>query len=68
MQLLILNEEDMVVARKYVLHSHFHGLPKREDFEIVEEVLPELKDGGWCQHKLLLHESFSDDNLMSRKH
>ena len=40
MQLLILNEEDMVVARKYVLHPHFHGVPKREDFEIVEEVLP----------------------------
>ena len=32
----------------YILHSHFHGFPKREDFEIVEEVLPELKDGGWC--------------------
>ena len=36
----------MVVARKYVLRSHFHGLPKREDLEVVEEVLPELKDGG----------------------
>ena len=38
----------MVVAHKYVLRSHFHGLPKREDFEIVEEILPELKGGGRC--------------------
>ena len=33
-------------ARKYVLRSHFSGLPKREDLEIVEETLPPLKDGG----------------------
>ena len=36
----------MVKARKYVLRSHFSGLPKREDLEIVEEELPALKDGG----------------------
>ena len=36
----------MVVAKKYVLKSHFQGLPKREDLEIVEEELPPLKDGG----------------------
>eukprot|EP00731_Ephydatia_muelleri_P016525 Em0009g949a len=35
----------MVVAKKYVLKSHFQGLPKREDLEIVEEELPPLKDG-----------------------
>lgn len=33
-------------VRKYVLRSHFSGLPKREDLEIVEEELPPLKDGG----------------------
>ena len=33
-------------ARKYVLRSHFSGLPKREDLEIVEGTLPPLKDGG----------------------
>ena len=33
-------------ARKYVLRSHFSGLPKREDLEIVEETLPPVKDGG----------------------
>ena len=36
----------MVKARKWVLRSHFSGLPKREDLEIVEEELPPLKDGG----------------------
>ena len=33
-------------GRKYVLRSHFSGLPKREDLEIVEETLQPLKDGG----------------------
>ena len=36
----------MVKARKYVLRSHFSGLPKREDLKIVEEELPAIKDGG----------------------
>ena len=35
-----------VRARRYVLRSQFSGLPKREDFEVVEEELPPLKDGG----------------------
>ena len=35
----------MVKCRKWVLRSHFSGLPKREDLEIVEEELPPLKDG-----------------------
>lgn len=37
---------ELVKGRKWVLKSHFSGLPKREDLEIVEEQLPELKDGG----------------------
>ena len=36
----------MVLAKKYILKSHFQSLPKREDLEIVEEELPPLKDGG----------------------
>ena len=36
----------MVKCRKWILKSHFSGLPKREDLEIVEEELPPLKDGG----------------------
>ena len=35
-----------VKARKWVVRSHFVGLPKREDLEIVEEELPPIKDGG----------------------
>lgn len=35
----------MVKARKYVVKKHFEGLPKREDFEIVEYDLPSLEDG-----------------------
>lgn len=35
----------MVKARKYVVKKYFEGVPKRDDFEIVEFVLPALKDG-----------------------
>ncbi|KAH9640714.1 hypothetical protein HF086_007285 [Spodoptera exigua] len=35
----------MVKARKYVVKKHFEGLPKREDFDIVEYELPPLKNG-----------------------
>ncbi|XP_013193232.2 prostaglandin reductase 1 [Amyelois transitella] len=34
-----------VKARKYVLTKYFEGEPKKSDFQIVEEELPELKDG-----------------------
>lgn len=35
-----------VKARKYVLTKYFQGEPKMDDFKIVEEHLPDLKDGG----------------------
>ncbi|KAJ8729945.1 hypothetical protein PYW07_016983 [Mythimna separata] len=35
----------MVKARKYVVKNNFQGLPKREDYEIVEYELPALKNG-----------------------
>lgn len=35
-----------VQAQKYVLTKYFQGEPKRSDFQIVKEELPELKDGG----------------------
>ncbi|XP_028169764.1 prostaglandin reductase 1-like [Ostrinia furnacalis] len=35
----------MVKARKYVVKKHFQGVPKRDDFEVVEQELPPLKDG-----------------------
>ena len=41
-----------VKTKKWVLKSMFDGLPKREDFEIIEEELPLLKDGG---RKFLYH-------------
>ena len=44
-----------VKCRKYVLKSHFDGLPKKEDLEIVEENLPTLKDGGKAIATLSTH-------------
>ncbi|XP_050346860.1 prostaglandin reductase 1-like [Nymphalis io] len=35
----------MVRARKYVVKKHFEGVPKREDFEIVEYDLPPIQNG-----------------------
>ena len=35
-----------VKCRRWVLKSHFIGMPKREDLDLVEEELPSLKDGG----------------------
>lgn len=35
-----------IKAQKYVLTKYFQGEPKKSDFKIVEETLPELKDGG----------------------
>ncbi|XP_013199597.2 prostaglandin reductase 1-like [Amyelois transitella] len=35
----------MVKAKKYVVTSRFKGMPKLEDFNVVEEELPPLKDG-----------------------
>lgn len=35
----------MVKARKYVVVATFEGVPKREDFKIVEEDLPPLQNG-----------------------
>ncbi|XP_052739304.1 prostaglandin reductase 1-like [Bicyclus anynana] len=35
----------MVKTRKYVVKKYFEGIPKRDDFEIVECELPSLQDG-----------------------
>ena len=42
-----------VKCRKYILKSHFSGMPKREDLEIVEETLPALQDGGGLSLELI---------------
>ena len=33
-------------CRRWVLKTRSEGIPKQSDFEIVEEELPPLKDGG----------------------
>jgi prostaglandin reductase 1 len=35
----------MVKGRRFILKRHFDGPPKADDFDLVEEELPELKDG-----------------------
>ena len=35
----------MVLGRRWVLKRHFDGIPKKSDFELVEEELPPLQDG-----------------------
>ena len=35
-----------VKARNWLKITEFEGLPKRDDFQIIEEELPPLKDGG----------------------
>jgi hypothetical protein len=35
-----------IKTRKWIVTKMFEGLPKRSDFEIVEEELPPLNDGG----------------------
>lgn len=35
-----------IQAQKYVLTKQFQGEPKKSDFQIVEEILPDLQDGG----------------------
>jgi len=34
----------MVLGRRWILKHHFHGFPKQEDFQLVEEELPALQD------------------------
>ena len=35
-----------IKARSWIKQKEFVGLPKRDDFVIVEKELPALKDGG----------------------
>ena len=35
-----------IQAKKFVYAEKFEGLPKITDFQLEEETLPELKDGG----------------------
>ena len=35
----------MVKAKKFILARHFEGMPTPENFELIEEELPELEQG-----------------------
>ena len=35
----------MVLGKRFVLKHHFDGMPKPEDFDLVQENLPPLKEG-----------------------
>ena len=44
----------MVKAKKFIMVRHFDGVPKPDNFQLVEEDLPELEVGGKCQaYKIL---------------
>lgn len=36
----------MVVAKAFVFEKQFDGFPQDTDLKLVEEELPEIKDGG----------------------
>ena len=44
----------MVKGRRWALKHHFSGYPKQEDFDLVEEELPELKDGEFMYRSLFI--------------
>lgn len=33
-------------AKKFILENYFEGMPKESDLKLVEEELPEIKEGG----------------------
>lgn len=37
---------EKIRAQKYVLTKYFQGEPKKSDFNVVEEEIRDLKDGG----------------------
>lgn len=41
----------MVKAKRFVLAKLFDGMPKESDFELREEELPELQNGGTFLNK-----------------
>ncbi len=41
-------------ARKFILAKHFVGLPKLDDFELVEEELPPIAENGSISFKVFL--------------
>ncbi|KAK5647446.1 hypothetical protein RI129_002338 [Pyrocoelia pectoralis] len=44
----------MVIARKFLLAKHFNGPPNVDDFKIIEEDLPDIKDGEFLAEAVYL--------------
>ncbi len=44
----------MAKGRRWVLQRPFDGMPKQSDFKLVEEDLPDLKDGEFRFKTLFL--------------
>lgn len=40
----------MSSAKKFIYAKRFDGIPKISDFQLEEEILPELRDGGICYY------------------
>ena len=49
-----------IIAKSFLLKNHFDGLPKEEDFELVEKVLPPLADDGKRPFRSLKKRRYSD--------
>ena len=56
----------MVKAKKFTKTKEFIGLPKLCDFELTEEELPDLKDGGRCQHLCSVFDNVYYKNTLYR--
>lgn len=42
----VINKVRITKARKFIYAKPFEGMPTEDNLQIVEEDLPELKDGG----------------------
>ena len=40
----------MVIAKTFILAHHFDGAPRSDNFKLVEEELPALREGGLLFH------------------
>ena len=52
----------MVKAKQFILARHFDGMPTPENFKLIEEELPELKQGRivtFNYFKTVLHTHFN---------
>jgi NADPH-dependent curcumin reductase CurA len=48
----------MVIAKKFIYASRFHGEPKLDNFRLEEEDLPALQDGGNYWHEIIIKNKY----------